>query len=51
MDLECHIPETISKAKSIITDDTCVKFYDETQPLSLETGASGTGLRAALLKP
>ena len=27
-----------------------MRFYDETQPLYLETDASGTGLRAALLQ-
>ena len=29
------------KAKSIITEDVCMKFYDGTQPLYLETDASG----------
>ena len=37
------------KAKSIITEDSCMKFYDETQPLYLETDASGIGLRTSLL--
>ena len=31
-------------------EDACVKFYYETQPLYLETDASGVGLGAALLQ-
>ena len=38
------------KAKSIITEDACMKFYDENQPLYLVTYASGIGLGAALLQ-
>ena len=38
------------KAKSIIKEDACMKFYDETQPLQLETDASGLRLGAALLQ-
>ena len=30
-----------NKAKSIIKEDACMKFYDETQPLYLETDMSG----------
>ena len=36
--------------KSLIKDDVCMKFYDETQPLYLETDMSGIGLGAALLQ-
>ena len=39
-----------NKAKSIITEDADMKFYNETQPLFLETDASGVGLGAALLQ-
>ena len=31
------------KAKSIIKEDACIKFYDETKPLYIETNASGHG--------
>ena len=32
-------------SKSVIREDACMKFYDETQPLYLETDASGAGIR------
>ena len=38
------------KAKFIIKADACMKFYDETQPLYIETDASGIGLGASLLQ-
>ena len=38
------------KAKLIIKADACMKFYDENEPLYLETDASGVGLGAALLQ-
>ena len=50
MDMECNISETIQQGKLIIKEDTCMKFYKETQPLYLETDASGVGLGAALLQ-
>ena len=31
-------------------EDACMKFYDETKPLCIETDASGVGLGAALLQ-
>ena len=34
-------------AKLIMTENTCMKFYDETQPVYLEIDPSGTGLRPA----
>ena len=37
-------------AKSVITEDVCMKFYDETQPLYLETDPSGIGLGVSLLQ-
>ena len=37
------------KAKSILKEDGCMKFYDETQPLYLETDASGVRLGGVLL--
>ena len=39
-----------NKAKSLIKDDVCMKLYDETKPLYLETDASRIGLGAALLQ-
>ena len=36
-----------NKAKSIIEAEACIKFYDKTMPLYLETDASGIGLRAS----
>ena len=39
-----------NKVKSLIKDDVCKKFYDETKPLYLETDTSGIGLGAALLQ-
>ena len=37
-----------NKAESLIKMDMCMKFYDDTKPLYLETDASGVGLDAAL---
>ena len=39
--------KVFDKAKSIITKDVCMKFYDETQPLYLETDTYG--IQAVLL--
>ena len=50
MDLEYIIPTMFAKAKSLIKADLCMKFYDDTKPLYLETGASGVGLGATLLQ-
>ena len=38
------------KAKLLIKAEMCMKFYDDTKPLYLETDAYRIGLRAALLK-
>ena len=38
------------KAQSIIKEDACMKFYDETKPLSIGTDASWVVLGAALLQ-
>ena len=39
-----------NKAKLLIKSDMCMKFYNDTKPLYLETDASGVGLGAALLQ-
>ena len=39
-----------NKAKLLIKSDMCMKFYDDTKPLYLETDASRVGLGAALLQ-
>ena len=41
--------ELFGKLKSIMKEDACMKCYDETQSLHLETGASGGRLGTALL--
>ena len=38
------------KAKSLIKAEVCMKLYDDTKPLYLETDASCVGLGAALLQ-
>ena len=51
MDLECHIPKKMfEEAKAIIKEDACMKFYDETKILCIETDASGVGIGATLLQ-
>ena len=45
-----QITRCCSRAKSIIKADACIKFYDETKPLYLETDTSGVGLGASLLQ-
>ena len=50
MDMECNLQKTFDKAKEIIKEDACMKFYDETRPLYIATDASGVGLGAALLQ-
>ena len=37
------------RAKKIIKKDTCMKFYDTSGPLYLETDISGVSLGAGLL--
>ena len=37
------------KAKNLIKKDACMKFYDTSRPLNLETDASGIGLGTGLL--
>ena len=39
-----------AKAKLLIKADVCMKFYDDSKPLYLETDASGVCLGAALLQ-
>ena len=39
-----------NKSKLLIKSDMCMKFYDDTKPVYLETDASRVGLGAALLQ-
>ena len=48
--MECIILALYDKVKALIKDDVCMKFYDETKPLYLETDASGIGLSITLLQ-
>ena len=50
MDLECNIPEDVNNTKVIIKEDVCMTFYDETEPLCIDTDAYRVGLGAALLQ-
>ena len=50
MDMECIIPTAIQQSKSLIKVEMCMKFYDDTKPLYIETDASGISLEAALLQ-
>ena len=43
--------QLFDKAKSLIKLEMCMKFYDDTKPLYLETDVSGISLGAALLQP
>ena len=40
----------LDRAKSIMKEDKCMKFYDETKPLYTETDMSGVGQGATLLQ-
>ena len=42
--------QRFEKAKSLIKVEMCMKFYDDTKLLYLETDASGVGLGAAILQ-
>ena len=48
--LNATYQKLLDRAKSIIKEDGCMKFYDETQPLYLETDESGVRLGVALLQ-
>ena len=37
-------------AKSLVKEDTCIKYYDVRKPLYLETDTSGAGLGDTLLQ-
>ena len=45
-----HTKKIIDKAKSIIKEDACMKVYDETKPLYIETDTYGIGLGASFLQ-
>ena len=49
MEMEWELPKIIQHSKTIIKDGTCMKFYNGTRPLYLETDTSGVGLGAGLL--
>ena len=38
------------EVKAIIKEDACIKYYEKSTPLCIETDASGAGLGAALLQ-
>ena len=42
--------QLFDNAKSIIKADVCMKFYDNSKPLYLETDASGIGPGVALVQ-
>ena len=50
IDLDATYQKLFDKAKSIIKEDTYMKFYDLTQPLYLETDTCGLRLGDALLQ-
>ena len=50
MDVECHIPKVFEEAKAIIKGYACMKFYNKTKPLYIETDVFGVGLGATLLQ-
>ena len=45
-----HTARCLSGQNQIIKDDACMKCYDETKSLYIETDLSGVGLGAALLQ-
>ena len=42
--------EINERAKSLVKEDTCMKYYDVRKPLYLETDASGVSLGIAVLQ-
>ena len=48
--LDASYQQQFKKAKLLIKVEMCMKFYDDTKPLYLETDASGIGLGTALLQ-
>ena len=44
-----YIPKAIEKVKTIIKDNVCMMFYNEKEPLYLETDVSGVGQGAEFL--
>ena len=45
-----HTGTYLTKQKSIIKEDACMKFYEKTHPLYFEMDLSGFALEAALLQ-
>ena len=50
MDGNASYQQLFNKAKLLIKAEMCMKFYDDTKPLYLETDASSISLGAVLLK-
>ena len=50
MDENATYQKIFNIAKSIIKEDECIKFYDDTQLLYIEMDASGVGLGATFLQ-
>ena len=48
--MECYIQIMFEEANAIIKEVPCMKFYDETKQLYIETDISGVGLGAVLLQ-
>ena len=45
MDMNATYQKMFDKAKALKKEDVCMKFYDKTKSLYIETDASGVGIR------
>ena len=50
VDLESNVQEDILQSKANHKKDTCKNFFDETNPLYIETDTSGVGLEPLCYK-